>query len=448
MTDGKGFLDALAERRAKEVELVDAPNLEVRPIPWLWRHWLPRGRLTILAGSPSTGKTSLAMALAATVTVGGRWPDGTRAQPGRVCIWSGEDDPRDTLVPRLMLAGANLARIKFVGKTRHLGELQAFDPAEDMEALRRSLADAGGCDLLIFDPIVNAVTGDGHTNTQVRRSLQPVVDLAADLDAALIGISHLSKGTQGREPTERVTGSLAFGALARLVLLTCKAKGEDGDTTRLLIRAKSNLGPDDGGFEYAIQEAEVPDAPGVQSSRLLWGKAVDGDARDLMAEAEAFGGDDDFGVDAESLLLATLRDGPVPTNSIKADATGAGIAWRTVERAKKRLGIVAEKSGMKGGWVWRLPLQDEPQGRQDRHKKPKTDTSESVVLRGEVAVLGSVDSSEGAHKMPKLPTPEREHLHEKVSTFASSKTGLNGHVTHEKWVDGPLPDAPFEWGDV
>ena len=106
---------------------------------------------------------------------------------------------------------------------------------------------------------MNAVAGDSHKNTETRRALQPLVELAASANAALLGITHFSKGTAGREPIERITGSIAFGALARVVMVAGKeAEKEDDDTPprRFLARAKSNIGPDEGGFAYELQQGQ------------------------------------------------------------------------------------------------------------------------------------------------------------------------------------------------
>ena len=379
---------------ATTVRLKRGSELVMRPVPWVWDGWIVAGGLTVLAGRQGTGKTTLAMALAATVTVGGRWPDGTCAEPGNVCIWSGEDDPDYTLGPRLALLGADMERVFFVEDVLKVGEKRAFDPAKDMEPLRRALAGVGGCKLLIIDPIVMAVPGDSHKNAEVRRALQPVVDLAATLDCGLIGISHLTKGTEGRDPTERVTGSLAFGALARSVHLVTKSRHEGGTVKRRLIRAKNNLGEDSGGFEFDIEQGEVPGVAGVLSSRIIWGDAIEGDARDLMAEAEAESAVAPKGAieEAKAFLIDVLRDGPVPAKSIAADALGAGLSWRTVQRAQKKLGIVAEKSGMKEGWIWFLPMPHEREGRQ---KSAKTATTMGVGLQRNAAVFEATRSSEG-----------------------------------------------------
>jgi putative DNA primase/helicase len=158
----------------------------------------------VFGGAPGTGKTTISMGLAATVTTGGRWPDGTRSIAGNVVIWSGEDDPADTLIPRLALSGADLSRVYFIADIREGNERRSFDPARDMEPLRRKLAEIGGVKLLIVDPVVSAIAGDSHKNAEVRRGLQPLVDLAGSMRCALLGITHFSKGTGGRDPVERL----------------------------------------------------------------------------------------------------------------------------------------------------------------------------------------------------------------------------------------------------
>lgn len=355
---------------ARTVDLIRGSDVKPEAVTWLWGGWLAAGKMHILGGAPGTGKTTISMALAATVTSAGRWPDGNRSPIGNVVIWSGEDDPADTLVPRLALSGADLSRVYFIADVREGNERRSFDPARDMEALQRKLVEIGDVRLLIVDPIVSAIAGDSHKNAEVRRGLQPLADLAASMRCALLGITHFSKGTGGRDPVERLTGSLAFGALARVVLVAAKhqEEGEDGRTVRLFIRAKSNIGPDEGGFEYDLHQAEMKTHPGIFSSSVLWGDAVEGAARELLATADAT--DDGEGgtlADAKRFLSDLLADGPLPTKTIKADADGTGYSWATIRRAQKVLGIDTRKQGgtFGGGkqqWVWVLPAAEVAQG--------------------------------------------------------------------------------------
>ena len=344
------------------VSLLCAADLTPEPIRWLWDGWLARGKMHILGGAPGTGKTTLALRMAATVSTGGTWPDGTRASIGNVVVWSGEDDPSDTLTPRLIAAGADVSRCFFVGGVNHDGNERAFDPSRDIAALRDALKEKGGASLLIVDPIVTAVAGDSHKNAEVRRGLAPLCDLAASVDAALLGITHFSKGTAGREPTERITGSLAFGALARVVLIAAKKPDDYGDAEpeRIFMRAKSNIGPDDGGYCYSLRQVDLEGHPGISASAVAWGAAIEGTAREILGDAEAVAERSNGAVsDASGFLEALLADGPMAVSEIKGHVAGAGLSWATIRRAKDALGIVPQRSGFgsAGGWEWSLPDQ-------------------------------------------------------------------------------------------
>ena len=338
------------------VVLACGADLTPMPVCWLWDGWLALGKLHILAGAPGQGKTTIALALAAAITVGGRWPDGTRAPLGNVLVWSGEDDAADTLLPRLIAAGGERSRCYFIQGTRQAdGSLRPFDPAHDLGALQEAIAAIGGVSLLVIDPVVSAVTGDSHKNTEVRRAMQPLVDLAAATNCAVLGITHFAKGGQGTDPAQRVVGSVAFTAVARVVLVAAKVKaeaGEDGEQEdrRILARSKSNIGPDDGGHEYGLEQTEV--LGGIQASRIAWGKAVQGSARELLTDPTE---EPDESNDAAGFLRGLLSDGPMPAKAIFKDADEAGYSRDTVKRASLKMGIEKRKTGMNGGWLWALP---------------------------------------------------------------------------------------------
>lgn len=337
------------------VELIDAATLKPEAIKWLWPGWLARGKLHVLAGAPGTGKTTIALHLAACVTSGKPLPSGWRPDRGNVIVWSGEDDPADTLVPRLLAAGADLARVRFVGEVTENGKRYPFDPGRDVDKLATAAAALGNVAMIVIDPLVSAVAGDSHKNAEVRRGLAPLVDLSAKLGAALVGITHYSKGTAGRDPLERVTGSVAFGALARIVFGTVRQEAEEGEQrTMMLARAKSNIGPDGGGFTYAFEQTELPG--GIEASRIGWGQQVEGTARELLADPEP---DDEHGNDATTFLRDLLKNRSLPVKDVFREAEGAGYSRDQVKRAKVKIGANAIKQGGHFGkgeqqWVWQL----------------------------------------------------------------------------------------------
>ncbi|MEO3712194.1 AAA family ATPase [Roseateles flavus] len=365
------------------VVLTCGADLRPEPIAWLWKDWLALGKLHILAGAPGQGKTTLALAMAATVTCGGRWPDGSRCSAGKVLVWSGEDDPADTLLPRLLAMGADASRVYFITATRVDGEAHPFDPARDMQQLIAEAERIGDVRLLVVDPVVSAVAGDSHKATEVRRALQPIVDLGAAIRAAVLGISHFSKGSAGRDPTERVVGSMAFGAVARVVLCAAKVQGDSDDKDRrILVRSKSNIGPDEGGFEYSIEHQQLDALPGIQASIISWGAAIAGTARELLAEVEADNNDGEA-QDVESFLRALLADGPLPVQAIRADADGAGYSWDQTKRASNRIGVEKRKDGLRGGWIWALSSPREHEG-SEGSKQRNMRSSHSSALPSEL----------------------------------------------------------------
>jgi putative DNA primase/helicase len=346
-------------QRKTKVDLLNGASITPEPIDWVWIGWLAGGKLHILGGAAGTGKTTLALAMAAVITFGGVWPDGTQASIGDVLIWSGEDDIADSLVPRLIACGADLARCHFISGANDANGKRAFDPSKDMAALAEAMEKLPSLRLIIVDPVVSAVVGDSHKNAEVRQSLQPLVDLGAKAKCAVLGITHFSKGTQGRAPLERISGSLAFGALPRLVMGT--AAPQDHLLPRRLVRLKSNIGPDGDGFEYSLARKQVSGSVGIEGQFVVWGEVLTGSSSTLIGDIEQPDKPDRQDAsaleEAKRFLIKLLGNGPMAAKQLRAEARYAGLAWPTVRRAKDNLGIEAHKTGFgsSGNWFCKLP---------------------------------------------------------------------------------------------
>lgn len=340
---------------AWRANLVSAATIRPKAAQWLWPQWLPRGMLTILAGAGGDGKTTLTLGLIATMTSGGRWPDGSFCtEKQNAVIFSSEDSAEHTIIPRLIASGADLNRVFVMqGRINDLGELEPFDPSRDCDLLARELDRIGGVGLIMIDPIVAAVSGDMHRANDVRRSLQPLVNLAEQHGAAVVGISHFAKGSQASSPADRVLGSQAFTALARMVLVSAKREGEED---RVLARAKSNISADDGGCTYTIRPVTIDG--GIDTVVATWGDVIDGSAREILADAEQLttneAPDED---DPAETLRRVLSAGRVSGKDAKRVMADNGFSAKQVRSAREKLGVETVREGFGKEIVsfWSLP---------------------------------------------------------------------------------------------
>jgi putative DNA primase/helicase len=211
----------------------------------------------------------------------------------------------------------------------------------------------------LIDPLVSVIGGkvDHSNNAGHREKLQPLVNFAKEFDCAVVGITHFTKGTIGKDPIYRVTGSLAFAALARIVMVATKNK--QGDPERMLLMAKNNLTDRRLHFGYSIIGSPLYENPEIIASRVVWGERIEGTARELLAQAEDDGDDDDGrrhggAQDAVRFLASALARGERPQTEIAKEAELLGISKDQLDRASYKLDISKRKIGLGGGWFWKL----------------------------------------------------------------------------------------------
>jgi putative DNA primase/helicase len=174
--------------------------------------------------------------------------------------------------------------------------------------------------------------------------------MAAEIGAAIVGVNHLNKAG-GPEALLRVMGSLAFVATGRSGYLVCK--DPEDETRRLFLPSKNNIAAPCAGLAFRIKARHLGD--GIETSCVEWDtELVTMTADEAMAPPEE---PEERGAIGEAVrwLGELLTNGPVDSKEIFSDAKQAGIAWRTVERAKARLGVKATKASYGGRWRWALP---------------------------------------------------------------------------------------------
>ncbi len=336
------------------INIVNMNDIEALPIQWLWPGWLPLGKVTILAGSGGCGKTTLSLALISTITTGGCFPDGTRCEkPGKVLIYSTEDDPADTLKPRLIANGADVSQVSIIaGRTNQKGKIVHFDPAKDFPDIERYIIENPDLKLLMIDPIISAISGDTNKANDVRRSLQPLVDLASQYGFSILGITHFAKGSMSNNPADRILGSQAFSALPRMAWCAARREAE-GDY--ILARAKSNNSTLEGGIRYQIEPVEILNE--IETTKTTWLGTIEGFAKELLNSAELSGSDNNSVVDTAKAFLIELLSTVerMSSKEVQAQAKEAGFSPASIRRAQERLNIKPFRPHGEKGWFWSLP---------------------------------------------------------------------------------------------
>jgi hypothetical protein len=325
-------------------------DIAPEPLCWLWPGVIPLGKLTLLVGDPGLGKSLLTLDFAARVSEGDTWPDGTQGKYGlgEILLLSAEDDPADTIRPRLDAAGAAPEMIRLIKAVRDGKRDRSFNLEADTATLEQAITSETL--LIIIDPITAYLGGiDSHVTADVRGLLAPLAELAARRGVAIVAVSHLNKSSG--PAMYRTTGSLAFVAAARAVWAV--GLDPEDETRILMLPVKQNLAKKEGGFAYRIETGHTPS--GILAPRVAWEEGrVRGDATQLLSNEEP--GERAAWQEAADWLRERLAgSGSVPAKDIQREAAENGITKKPLWEASKRVGVVKGKSSYAGGWTWSLP---------------------------------------------------------------------------------------------
>lgn len=353
---GGGNATSAAPASGLRVDAVCLADVDPEPVHWLWPDRFALGKLSLIAGEPGLGKSFLTLDIASRVSRGAAWPcdEAAGSLPGGVVLLSAEDDIRDTIVPRLIAAGADRSRVLAM-RAIYQPQLSLvpgterpvpFSLLEHIPQLEELIRQAVECRLVIVDPVSAFLGGtDSHNNSEVRGVLAPLAEMAARNRVAVVAVTHLNKG-QG-SALNRVIGSIAFTAAARAAYVV--TKDEDDPARRLLLPAKNNLGSDVDGFAYRLQGQPTPH---VDWEPLPVSMSAD---EALGSFKQVRGPDPDAREEAEQWLIDFLAAGPRPAMEIFEAARKDGHTRATIRRAKAVVRVRSVKEGFEGRWVWALP---------------------------------------------------------------------------------------------
>lgn len=314
--------------KPETVKIIRMSDVELTPVEWLWKPYLPFGKLSVLQGNPGEGKTYFAMHLAAACTNGKLLPNMERVEPFNVIYQTAEDGLGDTVKPRLIEAGADLDRVLVIDDSDV--QLTLSD-----ERIEKAIVE-NNVRLVIIDPIQAYLGADVDMNraNEVRPIFMRLGQVAQRTGCAILLIGHLNKAA-GMQSLQRGLGSIDIAAAVRSVMFIGKLKHDP--TMRILTHEKSSLAPpgvslafslgDEGGFRW-VGEYDIT------ADEMLSGIEPQRETKTQQAK---------------DLICALLAEGKqVLSEDIDKAALERGIPGRTVRDAKRELGDALKSKIVEG----------------------------------------------------------------------------------------------------
>jgi RecA-family ATPase len=354
-----------------------ASDLQPEKLVWVWPGRIAAGKLVLLGGPPGLGKSQLTAFVAATISHGGDWPcnEGSTAV-GSVIFMSAEDGIEDTIVPRLMAAGANLDRVHIVASaTKPDGTgRKTFSLKTDVDLLEAKAKEIGDVRLIVVDPISAYMGGsDGNGNVETREVLEPLAEMANRLHIAVLAVTQLNKGGGGGNQTavSRFCGSIAFIAAARSAFAVLPDP-ENGER-RFLLQAKNNLAKNCNGLVFRMEQRLVSE--GIVSSNVIFfeNEQVHQSIDAALTASEARGRNGDGSQtsnksDVVEFLNEVLASGPVDVLEVERLARLAALLGETkgirdsksFRAARVELGVLSTREGFGPGSRYLLSLPGDP----------------------------------------------------------------------------------------
>lgn len=329
-----------------------------RKVSYLWEGRIPLKRITLVVGRPGEGKSFLTTDAAARVSTGRPWPDGSYCPQGSVILISAEDDPADTIRPRLDAHDADVRKIHLLSAVRKVGEDGLYErmiTLADVGAIEAALEKLSDCKLIVVDPVGSFLGGgtDVHRDNEVRGVLAPIAKLAEKYGPAVLVVAHRRKST-GSNADDLALGSRAFTGIARAVWHLTRDSANK--TRRLLLPGKNNLAREGDGLAFSI---------GGEPARISWERDPVAMSADDALAAENQSSERRSGPDADALkaasdwLQSVLAAGPRLAKELFDEwKNGEDGSERTLKRAKKSVGVEVYRDKVPGPWWWRLRGKD------------------------------------------------------------------------------------------
>lgn len=347
---------AADQQPQRRLNVIQASTIQMKATRWIYEDehgkWIPLGAFVLLGGREGVGKSTVAYDIIGKITRG-ELPGHLYGHPKSVIVCATEDAWAETIVPRLVAAGADLNKVWQVNAVTPEGFEGSLSLPEDTERLRQIITEQDVA-LVLLDPLMSTINVklDSHKDAEVRQALEPIVNIAHINKVSVIGLIHENK-TGASDLLNRIMGSKAFTAVVRGVLYACREQQQDElddffETVEqqndyfLFGQLKNNLGPRVRvSLRYHISGEQVGHDDDLNlpiwSSKIAWDDINNTHIQDVVTEQERpKGGRITEGDKVARWLKRYLTGkGEVPSEQVLNDAEDEGFARSTVQRARK-----------------------------------------------------------------------------------------------------------------
>lgn len=318
-----------SKKTQNKLSLVCMSDIEEKDVDWLYSPYVPKGKITICAAYPGTGKTFLLCYMASCVSTGRQFFNQVpfSDNPGKVIYLTAEDGIDDTIKKRLRICGADMTNIATVldNKTQLM-----FDSPEIEDFMKDYRPD-----LMIFDPFQAYIGAEIDMNApnRTREKLGCIAELAEKYNVAVVLICHFNKNGKGDAIT-RVLGSTDIMGVCRSYIALGLVPGEENikfmshEKSSLEKRGKTilfEINPEEGGIKYLGENMlTMDDYTSIRNKKRA------GNAPAVEA--------------AKQFIVNQMPKGKRFASEIKNLAIANKISEASLRRAREELGIITRKT--------------------------------------------------------------------------------------------------------
>ena len=346
------------------LRVIRARDVVTERTEWWWADRIPKGKITLFAGKPGCGKSFVVIDFIARLTTGRDFPNGCKNPWGpRECLLAAsEDDPSDTLVPRLIAAGADLDKVQIIlwstGK-KIVGDKpkkrqRMLQLSKDTKLLKKALQENPNIALVAIDPMTSYFGADANKDSEIRPIMDALSEACRASRAAFIGVMHYNKKSDVAA-LEKILGASSIVGSARTVWAF--SRDPEDKTVRHMSCAKNNLSKNHRGMKYKIGERLVSFSDGTEDAvgYVEWMGETEEDADEVLAkERDTAKNPKDSKLEEAKVLVQTeLARGEQRASSMFRLGEARNISTETMRRAYRSLGVVPYQKN--GGWWWALP---------------------------------------------------------------------------------------------